>query len=849
MTFEASLGSFSLSVKDAEIINHQRAITKSINDHFIQVGAVFLKASGKMPVDEDWTKRLRGDTDLQSWIDDPTFKFHNVGFNLQQGWVDVDIDAEDPEFNACMQKAMQFLAIDTRFGFGRKSVGCATHYLVQLGEEEASTYDILKRFEPREFRIDGRRYHVQLRSYAANTSAANVAKEAKQTVMPGSIYSHKKDPGQYDLSVWWRANGTIAEKYQQVASTTPRKVNFNELVRAVTFATFLFIIQKHWVTGSRQVTAQKVTGWLARLVRDGNAINNHEALSEDVFCPVDDDDTAERLIAFVCDALGDDEKHMRLRAYRDARDKLERNPDAKVPGWPALEQLLGGAETNALRTVFMPGSDVSHLTIMAERYIYDESNNTYVDRTRFRTQGNFVHEGPDLERRHKGDTVRVGGKPREAFKVFESSDMRKRIGMCDLYPELNPGGIYRISAIGDVLSDEDDSDVTALPIFNTWRGWSVQPAAVVNPELMAKCHAMLDQVLAYLTRDNAAQADWIKKWLAWTVQHPGDKQQIAWVVVGGQGVGKSFIGNTFTRAIFGQLWGSASPQVIDQRFNIGPFKDKMFVFVDEAKFHGDTSTDEVKKLIRNVDVPGMEKFSEARNYRVFARLMFASNRFDMNIGQANVRDRALFYTKAYDKDHLQQSELEFRAWTETLKPFFQEFAEMLARKDVREHYMRMFMEVETNRYEIESIKLSSSNDPSIVDSNMSYARRIAKWIIEDGRIYEDLDISFPFTSSDIFKRVGEVCKEMGLQPVQGQRVLNEYIEADVVEQVNIKGARKFRFRWKIASLHERFGESISSALEARYEFTEEDYGINENDGTKRLPWRGQAKGVVQSHKF
>jgi hypothetical protein len=181
-----------------------------------------------------------------------------------------------------------------------------------------------------------------------------------------------------------------------------------------------------------------------------------------------------------------------------------------------------------------------------------------------------------------------------------------------------------------------------------------------------------------------------------------------------------------------RLWGGASPKILEGAFTVGPFKDKMFVFIDEAKFHGDAGTDEIKKLIRNVHISGQEKFEEARDYKIYSRICFASNRFDMNIGQRDVRDRALFYTRAYDKDHLKMGELEFRAWTETLKPWFDEFTALLGRKDVIQQYLRYFMDRKCERHSIESIKFSSSSDPEIVAANMTWPRRVAKSILESG---------------------------------------------------------------------------------------------------------------------
>jgi len=303
------------------------------------------------------------------------------------------------------------------------------------------------------------------------------------------------------------------------------------------------------------------------------------------------------------------------------------------------------------------------------------------------------------------------------------------------------------------------------------------------------------------------------------------------------------------KSLMGTLWGSAAPKILDGDFNVGPFKDKMFVFIDEAKFHSEAGTDEIKKLIRGVDVPGMEKFQEARNYRLFARIMFASNRMDMNIGQANTNDRALFYTRAYDREFTHKSESEFRAWAETLKPFFVEFTNLVDQINVREHFMYYFLNYKTDKYDVESIKYSSSNDASIVMSNMNWARRIAKHIVEDGRIFEDLDITYPFTVNDLNRRVGELCIEMGMRGVQGSRVMAEFQQAGVLETVVTHGQKKLRFTHKLGSLVELISAAFGVKLEPHFVFDEKDMGPNDCDGSTRPSWKGSRKGVVQESKF
>jgi len=838
---EAIKGGFAFNNADELTINQQRAITAQINNNFIQVGAVFLQMSGKSPFTSDWHKKKFRDTNLQEWIDNPDMRALNLGFNLQFGWLDVDIDAQDPRYNQCIIKAFKYLGIDTRFSFGRLSNGVPSHIMVQLSESDLANYDVMKEFEPDEFKMDEKRFKCELRSMGPlPPEAQNTIKEARQTVMPGSIYIHKTNPGQYDISVWYTPDGKAAISVGEVAATTPRKTDFASLITGIAFGTFLYVLQPFWVEGTRQNLGIKVAGWLARLVRESQGINDNDGVSKGTFCPVGTPETAESMIDFMCGELGDKEAYMRKRVFRDAIKKLENNPDARIPGWPALEADIGTESMFALRTVFMPGVDVSPLTQMANRYIYDETDDKYIDRDRFYSMSGFTHDGSELDRRHRNDTMEVAGKMKPVFKLFESSPLRRRVGGRDLYPDFKPGSIFRLSRAGNVVPDDQDSEPGTMTVFNTWRGWPILPTKDPDPKLLAQCNRMLDQLLKYLTQDNERQATWIRQWLAWTVQFPGQKQQIAPVLIGGQGVGKSFFGNVFLEQLFQNQWGSASPKILEGTFSVEPFINKMFVFIDEAKFYSEASTDEIKKLIRADRMGGSEKFQSARTYRIFSRVVFASNRFDMNIGQQNTQDRALFYIKTYDKDFLQKTELEFKVWTVTLKPFFDEFNTFIHRMDVKEHYMHIFDTTPVNRHAIENTTLSSGSDSHIVESNMSYPRRVAKAIIEEGRIWEDLDISAPFTMPEFNKRVDDICKSMQIRYAQPRHVFDEFASAGLTETWRSGGSNFLRFKYKIGTLTKEFSLAIGVELNPRFVFNDDDFGPNESELMGAKPWRGMS---------
>jgi Family of unknown function (DUF5906) len=813
-------------------INAQRGITAAINREVVKVGAVYLRPTSKIPVNDNWSASKYLDTNLQDWIDNEIYRWSNVGFNLQQGWVDIDVDGDDTEYNRCIYQAMRHVGVDCRLAFGRLSAQVPRHFLVQLPEEEARSFEELKRFEPKAIKIASQRFYTEIRSGDSASS------DAKQTVVPGSLYG---DRDRIDVSVWWDEQGRIAKSIDDIAQTTPRIINFNTLIRGIAFGTILYLIKPQWVEGTRQFTALKFNGWLARLVDESFAMNNSEQLSQEVHCPIDDDSIAESLIDFVCNSAGDDEALMRKRSYKDARNKLSRNPDAKIPGWPAMKEMLGEEIMRALRGVCIPGTDTNVLMQLCEQYVYNDENGKYIDRNRHRSgKEKYEHPAEDLYRRHKPDTIMIAGKPKEAFKSFEMSKMRVRVSSSDMFPDSEPFSILRSARSRGFVGDDYEGDDASL-IYNAWRGWDNKPSSVIDRAMLRECESKLTKVLAWLTCDRDDQMLWIKQWLAWIIQHPGDKQQIAWVVVGGQGVGKSFIGNVFCSALFGSLHGMINGKQVGEKFSISPFLGKMFVFADEVKFKSGNSSEEIKLLIRNMRQHGELKGIDSRDYNIFARLMFASNNVDVRIGQADAIDRALFYTKAYTPEFMHSSQLQFNNWTLQHKPFFDGFAQFLKLTEAIEHYMHLFMNLPVDRHQIEDIKWSSSHDHDIVRHNLGAPHRIAKIIIESGWLLEGLDISTPFTERQFIESVNNLIKQTGENTKPGY-VLSAFDKLGLLESVNTKEGAKKRFKWHIGELTVKFGEAIGVPMESQFTFGPGDYGANTNDGDKvRLPKGGRRK--------
>ena len=111
---------------------------------------------------------------------------------------------------------------------------------------------------------------------------------------------------------------------------------------------------------------------------------------------------------------------------------------------------------------------------------------------------------------------------------------------------------------------------------NLYGGWPTVPTE-------GQCTALLD-LLAYLCR-NEPNADevynWILKWLAYPIQHPGAKMHTALVIHGPQGTGKSRFFEAYGK-IFGPYFRVLGQEALEDKFNADWAEKKLFILADEV---------------------------------------------------------------------------------------------------------------------------------------------------------------------------------------------------------------------------------------------------------------------------
>ncbi len=156
--------------------------------------------------------------------------------------------------------------------------------------------------------------------------------------------------------------------------------------------------------------------------------------------------------------------------------------------------------------------------------------------------------------------------------------------------------------------------------YNLWKGFAFEAV----PDIAA-CQPYLDHVLDVICSGKQEHYDYLIRWMATAVQHPGQPGHVAVVLRGGQGVGKgSFVNH------FGALFGRHYLAVQNSEHLFGRFNahliDCALLFADEAFWAGNKKHEGQLKALVTEEM----MISERKNFDAYAaanymKLIMASN--------------------------------------------------------------------------------------------------------------------------------------------------------------------------------------------------------------------------------
>ena len=177
-------------------------------------------------------------------------------------------------------------------------------------------------------------------------------------------------------------------------------------------------------------------------------------------------------------------------------------------------------------------------------------------------------------------------------------------------------------------------------VYNLWRGFSVEPKP-------GDCSIYLTHLKDNVCGGVVEYYDYFIKWMARAIQYPASPGEVAIVMRGGKGVGKSIVAN-----IFGRLFGRHYLHVANPSHLVGNFnahlRDVICLFADEAFFAGDKKHESVlKMLVTENSIPIEQKGVDVETYPNYVHLIMAAN--DPHIIRASGDERRYFVLEVGDR--------------------------------------------------------------------------------------------------------------------------------------------------------------------------------------------------------
>lgn len=194
--------------------------------------------------------------------------------------------------------------------------------------------------------------------------------------------------------------------------------------------------------------------------------------------------------------------------------------------------------------------------------------------------------------------------------------------------------IVRVQEVG---FDPGEKDPAIL--CNLWAGWPTTPRA-------GTCEHLLDLLHYMCAGDSRPETlyQWVLKWLAYPIQHPGAKMKTTLVIHGPQGTGK----NLFFEAIM-EIYGRYG-RVIDQSAIEDKFNDwasrKLFLIADEVVARSDLYhvKNKLKAFITGEWIRINPKNMQAYDERNHVNMVFLSNEAMPVVLEEDDRRHAVIWT-------------------------------------------------------------------------------------------------------------------------------------------------------------------------------------------------------------
>lgn len=162
---------------------------------------------------------------------------------------------------------------------------------------------------------------------------------------------------------------------------------------------------------------------------------------------------------------------------------------------------------------------------------------------------------------------------RQERKLIALSDVRDLCAHRDIYKNWYESADKTVVRLLEVGFDPTETDQNIK--CNLWGGWPTVSRS-------GSCERLLE-LLEYLCMEEEHPRDiyqWVLRWLAYPIKHPGAKMKTALVLHGPQGVGKNLFFES-VMAIYGEYGRIVDQNAVEDKFNDWASK-KLFLIADEV---------------------------------------------------------------------------------------------------------------------------------------------------------------------------------------------------------------------------------------------------------------------------
>jgi putative DNA primase/helicase len=160
--------------------------------------------------------------------------------------------------------------------------------------------------------------------------------------------------------------------------------------------------------------------------------------------------------------------------------------------------------------------------------------------------------------------------------------------------------------------------------LNLFRGFGTKPSADGS---CVKLLELLQYICGEADQDQAPVTEWVLKWIAYPLQHPGAKMATAIVMAGKEGAGKNLFFGAI-RDIYGQHGGVITQRELEDRFNVW-MSAKLFMIANEVVTRQEMNHNVgfLKHLITEPEIWINRKNREQRCEENHMNMVFFSNEY------------------------------------------------------------------------------------------------------------------------------------------------------------------------------------------------------------------------------